>query len=110
MVAVKKHESWRQSRGEIQAYASVLRQAFAMFRRMAGTEHGHFAAEHPMNTGTLKGLLQKLSSFGLETLELFKPRQRQDFTASIHSLCQTLLGLRGEGPQKTGRQSQKKCD
>ena len=49
-----------------------------------------------MNTGTLKGLLQKLSSFGLETLELFKPRQRQDFTASIHSLCQTLLGLRGE--------------
>lgn len=49
-----------------------------------------------MNTGTWKGLLQKLSGFGLDKLELFKPRQRQDFSTSIHSLCQTLLGLRGE--------------
>lgn len=49
-----------------------------------------------MNTGTLASLLQKLSSFGLETLELFKPKQRHDFTASIQSLCQSLLGLHGE--------------
>ncbi len=49
-----------------------------------------------MNSGTLKNLLQKLSSFGLETLELFKPRHRQDFTAGIQTLCQSLLGLRGE--------------
>jgi malonyl-CoA decarboxylase len=49
-----------------------------------------------MNTGTLNFLLQKLSSFGLETLELFKPKQRQDFTTSIQSLCQSLLGLQGE--------------
>lgn len=50
-----------------------------------------------MNTGTLKSLLQKLSSFGLETLELFnKPKLPQDFTASIQSLCQTLLSLQGE--------------
>ena len=49
-----------------------------------------------MNTGTLKSLLQKLSGFGLETLELFKPRQRQDFTASLQTLCQSLLGLLGE--------------
>ena len=49
-----------------------------------------------MNTGTLKHLMQKLSSFGLETLELFKPRQRQDFASHIQSLCQSLLGLQGE--------------
>ena len=49
-----------------------------------------------MNTGNLKNLLQKLSSFGLETLELFKPRQRQDFTANLQTLCQSLLGLQGE--------------
>ncbi|HTR00202.1 MAG TPA: malonyl-CoA decarboxylase family protein [Candidatus Acidoferrum sp.] len=49
-----------------------------------------------MNTGTLKNLLQKLSSFGLETLELFKPKQRQDFATHIQSLCQSLLGLSGE--------------
>ena len=49
-----------------------------------------------MNSGTLKTLLQKLSSFGLETLELFKPKPPQDFTASIQGLCQTLLSLQGE--------------
>lgn len=49
-----------------------------------------------MNSGTLKNLLQKLSSFGLETLELFKPRQQQDFTASLQPLCRSLLGLQGE--------------
>ena len=49
-----------------------------------------------MNTGTLKHLMQKLSSFGLETLELFKPRHRQDFASHIQSLCQSLLGLQGE--------------
>jgi len=49
-----------------------------------------------MNSSTLKNLLQKLSSFGLETLELFKTKPRQDFSASIQSLCQSLLGLQGE--------------
>jgi malonyl-CoA decarboxylase len=49
-----------------------------------------------MNNTTFKTLLQKLSSLGLETLELFKPKQRQDFSATMQSLCQSLLGLQGE--------------
>lgn len=52
--------------------------------------------EPPMNSSTLKNLLRKLSSFGLEKLELFKPKPRQDFSASIQGLCQSLLGLQGE--------------
>jgi malonyl-CoA decarboxylase len=49
-----------------------------------------------MNSTTFRNLLQKLSSFGLDRLELFKPKLRQDFNVTIQSLCQSLLGLQGE--------------
>lgn len=49
-----------------------------------------------MNASTLKNLLTKLQSMGLEAMELFKPRQRQDFPTGMQTLCQTMLGLRGE--------------
>lgn len=49
-----------------------------------------------MSASTLKNLLNKLSSMGYEAMELFKPRQRLDFISGMQSLCQSLLGLRGE--------------
>lgn len=50
-----------------------------------------------MNTRTLTTLIQKLSSLGLETFELFNNRgNRQGFGDLIAELCRTLLQLKGE--------------